>query len=230
VTSRRRELAVRAALGASRGRVVRYLMAESAVLAIGAASLGVLLARTGVRLLRDFGSAYFPRTHEIALDGPVFWLLVGLTAASALLFGMVPAVYGTGGPVDESLRSIGRFLDRQCQREAASADPGGQPVCHCHAAAGRGGPAAREPEATGARRSRVRYAQRPQRVDLAAGDAVRHRRAESSRSGISCSGGSRRCRVSRASRSPTAGRRTAPATSTTSIWRTFRRQPGSRSR
>ena len=108
VTSRRRELAVRAALGASRGRVVRYLMAESAVLAIGAASLGVLLARTGVRLLRDFGAAYFPRTHEIALDGPVFWLLVGLTAASALLFGVVPAVYGTGGPVDESLRSIGR--------------------------------------------------------------------------------------------------------------------------
>jgi predicted permease len=108
VTSRRRELAVRAALGASRGRVVRYLMAESAVLAIGAASLGVLLARTGVRLLREFGAAYFPRTHEIALDGPVFWLLVGLTAASALLFGVVPAVYGTGGPVDEPLRSIGR--------------------------------------------------------------------------------------------------------------------------
>jgi putative ABC transport system permease protein len=108
VTSRRRELAVRAALGASRGRVVRYLMAESAALAIGAASLGVLLARTGVRLLRDFGGAYFPRTHEIALDGPVFWLLIGLTAASALLFGMVPAVYGTGGPVEESLRSMGR--------------------------------------------------------------------------------------------------------------------------
>jgi putative ABC transport system permease protein len=108
VTSRRRELAVRAALGASRGRVVRYLMAESAVLAIGAASLGIVLARTGVRLLRDFGSAYFPRTHEIALDGPVFWLLIGLTAASAVLFGVVPAMYGTGGPVDESLRSMGR--------------------------------------------------------------------------------------------------------------------------
>ena len=108
VTSRRRELAVRAALGASRGRVVRYLMAESGVLAIGAASLGVLLARTGVRLLRELGGAYFPRTHEIALDGPVFWLLIALTAASALLFGAVPAAYGTGGPVDESLRSMGR--------------------------------------------------------------------------------------------------------------------------
>ena len=108
VTSRRRELAVRAALGASRGRVVRYLMAESAVLAIGAASLGALLTRTGVGLLRDFGAAYFPRTAEIALAGPVVGLLVGLTAASALLFGMVPAMYGTGGPVDEALRSMGR--------------------------------------------------------------------------------------------------------------------------
>src|SRR5262249_4680564 len=61
-----------------------------------------------VRLLRELGGAYFPRTHEIALDGPVFWLLIALTAASALLFGAVPAVYGTGGPVDESLRSMGR--------------------------------------------------------------------------------------------------------------------------
>jgi putative ABC transport system permease protein len=108
VTSRRRELAVRAALGASRGRVVRYLMVESAVLAIGAALLGAVLTRTGVGLLRDFGAAYFPRTAEIALAGPVFGLLVGLTAASALLFGMVPAMYGTGGPVDEALRSMGR--------------------------------------------------------------------------------------------------------------------------
>ena len=108
VTSRRRELAVRAALGASRGRVVRHLMVESAVLAIAATSLGSVLARSGVRLLRDVGSAYFPRTQEIRLDGPVFWLLIGLTAASAVLFGLVPAMYGSGGPVDEALRSMGR--------------------------------------------------------------------------------------------------------------------------
>jgi putative ABC transport system permease protein len=108
VIGRRKELAVRAALGASRGRVVRHLMAESGVLAVGAASLGAVLARTGVGLLRDFGGPYFPRTPEIALDGPVFWLWLGLTAASALLFGLVPAMYGTGGPVDESLRAMGR--------------------------------------------------------------------------------------------------------------------------
>ena len=66
VTSRRRELAVRAALGASRGRVVRYLLAESALLAIGAAAVGLSLAWGGVRLLQTAGATYFPRTQEIA--------------------------------------------------------------------------------------------------------------------------------------------------------------------
>ena len=108
VTSRRRELAVRAALGASRGRVIRHLLAESSLLAIGAALVGIALARIGVGLLRDFGSDYFPRTQEIALDGPVLWLLAAVTIGSGLLFGLIPAVHGTGGPVDESLRSVGR--------------------------------------------------------------------------------------------------------------------------
>jgi predicted permease len=108
VTSRRRELAVRAALGASRGRVVRYLLAESSLLALGAAGLGVALAWFGIRLLGTLGSAYLPRTQEICLDGPVLGLLLALTVASGLLFGLVPAMHGTGGPVDESLRSSGR--------------------------------------------------------------------------------------------------------------------------
>jgi predicted permease len=108
VTSRRRELAVRAALGASRGRVVRYLLAESGLLATGAAALGAALAWVGVSLFRDFGAGTMPRTQEIALDGPVLWLLASLTAASVLLFGLVPALHGSGGPVAESLRSLSR--------------------------------------------------------------------------------------------------------------------------
>jgi putative ABC transport system permease protein len=108
VTSRRRELAVRAALGASRGRVVRYLLAESCLLAAGAAAIGIAIAWFGVGLVRDFGATYFPRSSEIALGGPVLWLLAALTAASALLFGLVPAVHGTGGPVEETLRASGR--------------------------------------------------------------------------------------------------------------------------
>jgi len=108
VTSRRRELAVRTALGASRGRVIRHLLAESSLLATGAAAVGIALASAGIGLLRSVGADYFPRTQEIALDGPVLWLLAASTAAGGLLFGLVPAVHGTGGPVDESLRSFGR--------------------------------------------------------------------------------------------------------------------------
>jgi putative ABC transport system permease protein len=108
VTSRRRELAVRAALGASRARVVRYLLAESALLATGAVVVGIALAWAGVELLRGVGASYFPRMQEITLDAPVAWLLVALTVTSGVMFGLVPALHGTGGPVDDSLRSLGR--------------------------------------------------------------------------------------------------------------------------
>ncbi len=108
VASRRQELAVRAALGASRGRVVRYLLAESAVLATGAVALGVGVAWAGVQLLQGFGSTYFPRTQEMGLDAPVLWVLSALAACSGLLFGFAPAMHGTGGSVDASLRSLGR--------------------------------------------------------------------------------------------------------------------------
>jgi putative ABC transport system permease protein len=108
VTSRRRELAVRAALGASRGRVVRYLLTESALLAIGSVAVGFALAWAGVELLRGIGANYFPRMQEITLDGPVLWLLLALTAASGLIFGLIPALHGTGGPVNELLQSFGR--------------------------------------------------------------------------------------------------------------------------
>jgi len=108
VTSRRRELAVRLALGASRVRVIRYLLSESAVLALAAAGVGVLLAWLGIGLLRSVGADYFPRTAEIGLTGAVRWVLLALTAASVALFGLIPAMHGTGGALDESLRSTGR--------------------------------------------------------------------------------------------------------------------------
>jgi putative ABC transport system permease protein len=108
VTSRRRELAVRAALGASRARIVHYLLVESGLVALTAAAVGIVLASAGITVLRNVGGSYFPRTQEISLDGPVLALLAGLTAASALLFGLIPALHGSGTSVDESLRAMGR--------------------------------------------------------------------------------------------------------------------------
>jgi putative ABC transport system permease protein len=108
VTGRRQELAVRSALGASRARVVRYLLTESAMLALASVAFGSAITWAGVELLRNVGANYFPRMQEIAIDGPVLWLLAALTATSALMFGLVPALHGTGRRVDQSLRSLGR--------------------------------------------------------------------------------------------------------------------------
>jgi putative ABC transport system permease protein len=108
IISRRRELAVRAALGASRGRVVRYLLVESLLLALGSLLVGVAVARLGLQLLRGVASTYFPRMHEVELGISELWVMGALAFMSALLFGLVPAVHGAGGPVDDSLRASGR--------------------------------------------------------------------------------------------------------------------------
>jgi predicted permease len=109
VTNRRRELAVRVALGATHGRIVRYLFGESVLLAFGAATLGVAIAYVGVSELRNFGADYFPRAAEMAIDGSVLGLVLGLTLGSTLIFGLIPAVTSaTSQNVEMTLRSSGR--------------------------------------------------------------------------------------------------------------------------
>jgi putative ABC transport system permease protein len=105
VAGRRQELAVRAALGASRARTIRYLLVESGLLASGAAVVAVAITYGGMQLMQTMGATYFPRTSEIQFNATLGWVLLALAASSALLFGLVPALHVTGGSVDESLRS-----------------------------------------------------------------------------------------------------------------------------
>jgi predicted permease len=108
VSSRRRELAVRAALGASRTRVLRLLLVENALLAAGAGAIGAALAPLGIALLRRVGTTYLPRTQEIAFDAPAVALLCTVMVVSLVIFGLAPLIHAFAGPIDDSLRTEGR--------------------------------------------------------------------------------------------------------------------------
>ena len=104
-TSRQADIAVRTALGASRGRLLRYLLAESAVLAAGAAMVGLAIAWVGMRLLQSQADGYFPRTAEIRFDAATVGFVSALALSSALLFGLVPALQATRQSTNLSLQS-----------------------------------------------------------------------------------------------------------------------------
>ncbi len=90
--SRTREVAVRAAIGASRRRLVRQLLVESMTLAAAGGATGLLVAYAGVRLLRQIGATQWPRMHEIAIDGRVLFFTAAMSLLTGIVFGLVPAI------------------------------------------------------------------------------------------------------------------------------------------
>jgi len=108
-TSRQRELAIRNALGATRWRVVRQLLTESALLSLGGAVGGILIAVLGVpALLLLAPAARVPRLEGIHIDGSVLAFSLGLGAFVGVLFGLVPALRATRLKVSDSLGLGGR--------------------------------------------------------------------------------------------------------------------------
>jgi putative ABC transport system permease protein len=89
--SRRKELAIRAALGASRARLLSQVLAETVLLALVGGVLGLLLAHFGVQLIVDFLSAQLPRAAEIALDGWVLAFTLALSVLAGIIAGLAPA-------------------------------------------------------------------------------------------------------------------------------------------
>ena len=106
-SERDRELAVRAALGAGKGRLVRQLLTESFVLSVSGGVLAVGLAAAGVRVLIRMAPANLPRFDELALDGRVLAFASGLTLLTTLLFGLAPALL-TSSSTTSQLRGGGR--------------------------------------------------------------------------------------------------------------------------
>ncbi|HEX2188758.1 MAG TPA: ABC transporter permease [Longimicrobiaceae bacterium] len=115
--SRERELAVCGALGATRGRVFRQLLAESAVLALAGGGLGVLLATGGVRLLLRFAPPATPRLQDVSVDGRMLGFALAVSALVPLVFGTVPAWRASRLELYDVLREGGRAgLSRRDRR------------------------------------------------------------------------------------------------------------------
>jgi predicted permease len=109
-SGRGREMAVRVALGAGRGRIVRLLLAESLLLASFGGALGILLARGCLKGLFVGWPEILPRMQAIDVDGTVLLFTAGLSLASGLLFGLFPALNVAGSNLAEALRSGTRSI------------------------------------------------------------------------------------------------------------------------
>jgi predicted permease len=104
--SRTREIAVRAAIGAGRARIVAQLVTESVVLGVLSGLAGLLIASWGTRALLAIAPEGIPRLGEVRLNGTVFAFAVGVASLCGVLFGLAPALRVAGLPLVEGLRKV----------------------------------------------------------------------------------------------------------------------------
>ena len=109
-TGRNREFAIRNALGASIGRVVRQLLTECVLLALMGGALGTLMAAWGTKAALKWLPEALPRSDEIHLDARVLMLTFGASVLAGILFGLVPAFKSARSDIQGTLRESGRGL------------------------------------------------------------------------------------------------------------------------
>jgi predicted permease len=107
-TARKREFAIRAALGADRKRVVRQLLTESVLLSLGGAMIGLVLARWGTRLVLAAAPGSLPRSAEIGIDPYVLLFTLVVSMVTGVLFGLAPALHGANANPQECLKEGAR--------------------------------------------------------------------------------------------------------------------------
>ncbi|MBA3768549.1 MAG: ABC transporter permease, partial [Acidobacteria bacterium] len=107
-SARRKEIAIRTALGAGRWRLIRQLLTESVLLALVGGGLGLLIAIWGVDLLIKLNQNNIPRAQEIGVDARMLVFTFGLSLLTGILFGLVPAIQASKIELTETLKEGGR--------------------------------------------------------------------------------------------------------------------------
>lgn len=105
---RRKEMAIRMSLGAARTRVVRQLLTESVLLALIGAAVGIGLAAAGVRVLLALLPRNMPLANQVTINAPVLLFTALIAVLTGVLFGLAPALKGTGSDLNQTLRDGGR--------------------------------------------------------------------------------------------------------------------------
>jgi putative ABC transport system permease protein len=116
---REREMAIRAAMGAGRARLVRQMLTESTMLSLCGGMLGLLAAAWGLQLLVSFAARFTPRAHEIHIDGFVLLFTLAISVATGLLFGLLP-VLGSGHNLGAALKENSRTTAGTARHRARS--------------------------------------------------------------------------------------------------------------
>jgi predicted permease len=119
VESRRQELALRAALGAGRGRIAGELFLESAILGLIGSAVGLVLAVIGLRILISVAPENLPRIHEIGIDGPVLLFTLVVTLIASALFACIPIFKYAGVRLSTGIREGGRALSASREQHRA---------------------------------------------------------------------------------------------------------------
>ena len=106
--ARRREIAIRMAMGARRGRIAGQLLLESLTLSLAGGALGLLLAWAAIALVRDFGPTTMPRLADAQLDWRLFLFALGASVVTGILFGLAPAIQTSDATLNSALLQDGR--------------------------------------------------------------------------------------------------------------------------
>jgi len=121
LAAREREVAVRTALGAGRGRLIRQFLTESTLLSLAGGLLGTLLAAVGTPLLLALFGDRIPRAQEVGVDATVFAFTLGLSLLTGLLFGLLPALHASSPDLQSTLRDGAKGAgDRRGRRTRSS--------------------------------------------------------------------------------------------------------------